>query len=108
MCAEKILFQGDTVLISKSESCDCINLTLPNINIHFKNFEFYEFVEYIDRLQFSEISASGKFVHVATPMTGFTLYFRKVEFSGLCRALHRAVVTLRLGELEFDASSSLN
>jgi hypothetical protein len=108
MCAEKTLYQGDTIFFSKSATCDCINLTLPNVNIHFKNQEFSDFADYISHLHYSEISQSGKFIHVATPLDGFTLYFRKSEFTVLCRALHRALVTLRLPELEFDASASLN
>ncbi|MFT4568872.1 MAG: hypothetical protein ACI9FN_003842 [Saprospiraceae bacterium] len=108
MCAEKILYQGETILISKAAACDCINLTLPNVNIHFKHQEFTDFADYINHLNHSEVSKSGKFIHVATPLDGLTLYFRKKEFALLCKALHRAIVTLRLPQLEFNASASLN
>jgi hypothetical protein len=106
MCKEQILAQGKVAIIFKASGCDCINLTLSNLNLHLKYPDFMDFTNYINHI--NQSLPTSLHIQIDTPYEGVTLFFRVLEFQELCKLLNRAILTLELVQVSFKSSFSLN
>ena len=106
MCKEQILAQGKVAIIFKASGCDCINLTLNNLNLHLKYPDFIDFTNYINHI--AQSTPTSQHIQVDSPYEGVTLFFLVLEFQELCKLLNRAIATLEVVQLSFKSPFSLN
>lgn len=102
----EIFSQGSIAVIFKSFSCSCMNITLPNLNIHLSQKDFYSFAWMIEEI--SRCHTNNKMILVSTPYEGIDLHFKLKELIELRRVLRAAVVKLRVRELKIGAEFCLN
>lgn len=106
MCKEQVLAQGKVAIIFRASGCDCINLTLSNLNLHLKYEDFMDFRNYINHI--AQSLPKRQHIQVDTPYEGVTLIFRILEFQELCKLLNQAITSLELKKLSFSSPFSLN
>ena len=96
-----VLSQGDIAVVFKSHACPCLNVTLPNLNIHLELSSFYAFAEVIasHASDLEQGKGVSNFVQVNTPLQGFLLHFRSEELFELHDILSAAIIDLELQEI---------
>jgi len=97
MCNCKIIAKKGDVLIFRGSRCECLNVVLPNVNIHLDKDGFEDFFGYVG----SKLSGSNKIderVFIDTPCQGIYLHFTEKELTNLFDVLLDAKLQLELAE----------
>ena len=87
-------------MIFKSKECDCINVTLPNVNIHLDPSGFGQFAHQVEEtfMFLANPSEKTKVCCLDTPYKGITLHFNLTEIQDLLETILNAKLQM---ELEF-------
>lgn len=93
-----ILSRGKYSMIFKSKQCDCINVTLSNVNIHLDAHGFEQFSNQIEEtfLFLASSQEQNKVCCLDTPYKGFTLHFNLEEIKDLLDAILDARLQIEL------------
>lgn len=93
----EVLSRGRKVIVFGSDNCSCVNVTLPNINFHFKLSGFNEFTslinDYVDNWKEEES------IFIDTPISGMSLHFTFSDLDDLFNTLLEAKVQLELKDI---------
>ena len=102
----EVLSQGQIAVVFKNVSCQCINVTLPNLNIRMEPTGFYSFADLVSNIAIStEKSCNPKrMIQVPTPCQGVDLHFRYEELIELQSILDSAILHLEISQIAEELS----
>tara|TARA_B100000497_G_C7633130_1_gene380551 strand:- start:291 stop:599 length:309 start_codon:yes stop_codon:yes gene_type:complete len=94
-----VLCKSENVIVFKSQNCECINITLSNVNIHINNDGLMEMIHLMEN-KLCNIRDENKTVFVETPCPGMLLYFEALELRSLIDTLLSAKLKLELNSVK--------
>ena len=109
MC-NHLLSRGKIAIVTKNTTCSCLNVTLPNINLHLDLIGFESFRAVIEQTYEIEKSKpeDGRCILIDTPFQGIVMYFRWDELSELRDTLNEAVLKIQLEDILGDVRPCQN
>ncbi len=102
--SQEILARGKIAVVFRTNTCSCLNITLPNLNLHLEPSGFYSFAHIIGQT----IEAIGNqrcqkdFFMIPTPYQGIDLHFRKHELLDFQDVLTSAILKMQLEKLSSE------
>jgi len=93
-----ILSRGKYSMVFKSKQCDCINITLPNVNIHLDTMGLGQFMDQVEEtfIFLANPHETSKVYCLDTPYNGITLHFNLNEIRDLLDTLLDAKLQIEL------------